>query len=134
MNINSVDGSITFASGPICRDTKRTEFLESPIGNSAKNECVNGNRSNYEFDPEPGVRGTIFFSNDRLDRVFLMMSMPSDARREWTEQLELARKANHDQWLAAELGRPPYEYSWGRVVSDFDPRGCASEIIVVYES
>jgi len=67
-----------------------------------------------------------------MDRVFVLMSIPSDKGNEWTEQLELTRKAKHDSWLRAELGEPPYDYAWGNVTSDYDPRGCASEIIVSY--
>src|SRR5687768_9716686 len=100
MKIDSFDGSIEFAAGSIDRGMNRVAFLASQVGKSAKNEFINGDRRNYEFDPEPGIRGTIFFANDRLDRVLLMMSMPSDQRKEWTEQLELTRKSQHDQWLA----------------------------------
>jgi hypothetical protein len=61
------------------------------------------------------------------------MTFSNDRAREWSAELELERKAKHDQWLREELGEPPYRYDWGRVASEFDPKGLASEIIVVYE-
>ena len=61
------------------------------------------------------------------------MALPKDAKREWTLASELARKTKHDDWLRNELGKPPYNYAWGNVTSVYDSKGCASEIIVVYE-
>ena len=94
---------------------------------------ISQDRRHYEFDPEAGIGATIFFQGDGVDRIFIVMSLPSDAAREWTEELELQRKRIHDAWLESELGKPPYSYAWGQVTSDYDARSCSSEIIVVYE-
>ena len=107
-------------------------FLGTKLGRDAKEELVNEDWRHYRIEPESGIVGTIFFKGERLDRVFLLMEIPSDKGKEWTEQLELERKAKHDSWLRSELGRPPYDYAWGNVTSDYDPRGCVSEIIVTY--
>ena len=61
------------------------------------------------------------------------MEIPTDKTGEWTRELELERKALHDQWLRRELGKPPYRYSWGTVASELDEKGVVSEIIVGYE-
>jgi hypothetical protein len=58
--------------------------------------------------------------------------MPTDETDEWTMENELKRKVQHDAWLHAELGMPPYEYAWGKIDSEFDAKGCVSEIIVTY--
>ncbi len=108
------------------------QFLDSSLGKNAKETLVNNERRHYEFDPEPGVAGTAFFQNNRLERVFLMMSLPSDKSKHVSEALELERKARHDAWLRDQLGPPPHEFPWGTATSDYDSRDCSSEIIVTY--
>ena len=93
---------------------------------------VNAGFTNYDISPEPDLTGSVMFKDDRLQRVFLLMRIPTDDSGEWTAELEQGRKSKHDEWLRAELGAPPYEYPWGSVTSEFDPRGCASDIIVCY--
>jgi hypothetical protein len=133
MRINNTDGVVSFSSGSIGAAGDRADFLKSSLGQTVKSEKVRGTRYQYVFDPEPGISATAFFDGERLNRVFLMMSVPSDAECRWTEALELERKAKHDHWLAQELGNAPYLYNWGSITSDFDPRGCSSEIIIVYD-
>jgi len=132
VKISVFNGSISFEGGTIQLSHDRAQFLGSPLGKHAKEEFVNEGWRHYRIEPESGIVGTIFFKGERLDRVFLLMEIPSDKSKEWTEQLELERKAKHDSWLRSELGKPPYDYAWGSVTSDFDPRGCVSEIIVTY--
>jgi hypothetical protein len=132
MKINKLDGSILFPCGAIQRAQDREHFHATPVGKVSKNTFVNDDWRHYEFDPEPGIAGTIFFKGERIDRVFLLMSIPIDEGKEWTEELELERKSKHDQWLKTELGEPPYEYAWGKVTSNYDVRACVSEIIVTY--
>lgn len=132
MKISVSNGSISFEGGMLQLTVDRTGFLDTPLGRIAKHDFINDDSRHYKIEPEPGIVGTIFFKGERMDRVFLLMTIPSDERNEWTERLELERKAKHDAWLRAELGEPPYEYTWGRVVSEFDGRACVSEIIVVY--
>lgn len=132
MKIERVSGSISFALGTLERSFDRARFLESPVGQASKEEFVNEDWRHYHIEPEEGVAGTALFKGERLDRVFLMLRMPSDQSEEWTAALELERKAKHDAWLQTELGAPPYAYPWGAITSEFDPKGLASEIIVTY--
>ena len=60
--------------------------------------------------------------------------MSDSVEKEWTEKNELARKELHDEWLLRELGPPPYRYEWGNLSSEYDPKGCVSDIIVAYAS
>ena len=92
--------------------------------------------------PIPGVRTELYpdiepfqsghLKVDRLHQVYVLMEIPSDQHNEWTEANEMERKAAHDRWLRRNLGEPPYEYGWGSVSSEFDAKGCVSEIIVSY--
>jgi len=133
MRINIHDGVVDFSIGSIGVADERAEFLRSSLGRTVKSEKAYGTKYQYDFDPETGISATVFFDGERLNRVFLMMSVPSDAQGRWTESLEVERKAIHDHWLAQELGNAPYQYKWGSITSDFDPRGCSSEIIITYD-
>jgi hypothetical protein len=133
MRINTIDGVVSFSRGSLGAAGDRAEFLISSLGRTVRSEKVHGTKYQYQFDPEVGVSATAFFDGEQLNRLFLMMSVPSDAEGQWTEALELERKAKHDHWLARELGNAPYQYRWGSITSDFDPRGCSSEIIIVYD-
>jgi hypothetical protein len=132
MKIDITKGSLIFESGSIDPHIDRPAFLEASIGRQAKVALVNQGWINMDFEPEPGVSATAFFKDDRLEKVFFALSVPSDDIKEWVEDREQQRKAKHDAWLRAELGEPPYEYSWGQVESDFDPRGWSSQILVTY--
>ena len=132
MKINVTDGSISFELGTIRTTTNRSDFLQTPLGRAAKNDFANEIWRHYKIEPEPGIAGSIHFKGERIDRVFLLMTIPSDESNEWTEQHEHDRKSRHDGWLRAELGEPPYKYEWGEIVSEFDDRACVSEIIMVY--
>ncbi|MEX0733035.1 MAG: hypothetical protein WD051_00195 [Steroidobacteraceae bacterium] len=134
MKINTTDGSIAFPSGTIRPSHDRDAFAASMVDATPREVFTNEDWRHFDVDPEPGIKLTVFFKGHRMDRVFVLMSIPSDKASEWTEQLELARKAKHDSWLRAEIGDPPYDYRWGSVTSDYDPRGCVSEIIITYAS
>lgn len=134
MKIGVFDGSISFGVGTILRGEDRSSFLGSAIGNGAMEEVVNPGEDwrHVTVTPEPGVIATLIYQGERLHKVFVAMAVPSDIGGDWTVESELERKAKHDAWLRAEFGEPPYEYPWGRVASEFDAKGCASEIIVSY--
>jgi hypothetical protein len=133
MRIDPASGSVEFRDGSIKPSMNLAVFLATDLGRSAKVSFSNDRWQHFQFDPEPGVAGTILFEGSVLDRVFLAMTMPSDDSGEWSEAVEHRRKERHDAWLRSELGEPPYQYAWGGVESEYDSKGCASEIIVVYE-
>jgi hypothetical protein len=132
MKIGVFDGSVRFDSGEIRRTFDRSQFLQSSLGKAATEKSSNGDWQHYRIAPEPGLAGSVLFQGERIDRIFISMRIPSDDAGLWTEELESGRKAMHDAWLRRELGAPPYDYAWGRVLSEFDAKSVASEIIVVY--
>ena len=133
MRIDRESGSIVFPDGTIEPAMSLARFLDTDLGRSSTNSFAHDRWQHFQFDPEPGIAGTILFNDGVLDRVLLAMSTPSDETEEWSELVEHQRKERHDSWLRAELGEPPYRYRWGGVESEYDSKGCASEIIVVYE-
>jgi len=134
MKIDVSDGSIAFAGGTIRSATQRTDFLRSAIGKSAREQTSNEleNWQQVAFDPEPGVAATLIFQGEKLHQVYLALRTTLDDAGPWTTATERERNAKHDAWLRTSLGAPPYEYSWGSVSLEFDPKDPASEIIVSY--
>lgn len=51
----------------------------------------------------------------------------------WSEQAQLAKKRDHDHWLEVVLGnKPPCDYTWGKIFSEYDPRSGSSTITIMY--
>ena len=134
MKIDVSDGSIVFAGGTIGSSTQRTEFLRSAFGNGAREQIANEREDwrHVAIDPEPGVAATLIFLGETLHQVYLALRTAADDAGQWTIATERERDAKHDAWLRNALGAPPYEYSWGSICSQFDPKDPASEIIITY--
>ena len=132
MKISVIDGSVMFTGGAIQRGDDREAFLSSELGKSAKAKLVSNEWWHLTVAPEVGVSAKLLYRGNQLHQVYLLIKMESDVADEWTTELELQRKALHDSWLAKELGKPPYQYTWGNIVSEFDQKACVSEIILTY--
>jgi hypothetical protein len=133
MKIDVTDGSVAFELGDVKRGQGRVEFLQSPMGKLARPELINKEWWHLHVKPELGIAANVLFRGDRLYQIYILLPIPSDNDKDgWTEEHELERKAIHDAWLRRELGKPPYEYGWGSIASEFDAKGCVSEIIVTY--
>ena len=134
MKFDLIDGAIEFERGEVRRDTSRETFLASALGlKPRRDRLVNKESRHVTVDAEPGVVANLLFRGDRLHQVWILMEIPSDKDPNgWTEGHELERKAKHDAWLRQEIGSPPYDYAWGSIASEYDAKGCVSEIIVSY--
>lgn len=132
MKIDLSSGAILFASGTIDRKSDRTSFLSTRLGRDTKVGLINEDWRHYGIRPEPGVAANLVFKGDCLHQVWILMAIHSDEADEWTTESELRRKSLHDNWLLREFGEPPYEQVWGTISSEFDAKGCVSEIIVTY--
>lgn len=133
MRIDIFRGSISFARGDIERTLDMAQFLETPIGRASTKGLVNDRWTHFNIDPEDGILGTVIFEGQTIDRIFLAMTLENESSDDWSVDRELERKSKHDKWLQQELGKPPYDYAWGQIASEFDAKGLASEIIVVYD-
>ncbi len=76
------------------------------------------------FNPE----GNIFMMNLRMQ---FGESLPSWSN--WSEDQELKIKKEHDIWLKSNFGNPPYNYSWGIISSNYEPRSGSSSITFYYK-
>jgi hypothetical protein len=132
MKVHMLAGRVEFRRGSVDPDMSRQAFLASGLGKDAEVFLANEPYMTYRIRPEPGVTATVSFNGPKLESVSWLFDLPPDKEKEWTEGLEMERKQMHDEWLLRELGPPPYRYSWGEIESDFDPRGCVSDIILNY--
>jgi hypothetical protein len=132
MKVHVESGMIEFASGCIAPGVDRNAFLSSSLGIRAEVFVENEPYVTYRIRPEHGVVATVSFVGERLTQVGWIFEMSDEMEREWAEENELKRKELHDRWLAKKLGRPPYCYAWGNLTSEYDPKGCISDIIVSY--
>ena len=133
MRVDTQTGRIEFERGVLERGTEKARFLQSRLGTDAAILVKNGQHLTYGIRPEPGISATVQFEGSVLKTVSWQIELTLEKERAWSVENELERKQVHDSWLAAAIGMPPYRYAWGRLESDYDSKGCASAIIVVYE-
>jgi len=86
----------------------------------------------YRIRPEPGIAAAVYFEGQKLRTFSWQLELPPDMEMTWSAEHELERKRVHDDWLLQEIGKPPYQFPWGRLESDYDPKSCASAIIASY--
>jgi hypothetical protein len=73
----------------------------------------------------------LFFRDNRLKRVSLHHTVDPSI-----DEDEVKRR--HEAWLRGFLGEPPsgtphrYNYAWGQVESEYDPRADSSDVIITY--
>ena len=133
MKLNRENGVIEFTQGSVGPDTTRRSFLGSPLGLAADVLVRNEPYVTYRIRAEPGLAFTLSFDGQLLSNVAWMIALPPEKEEAWTVEHELERKRIHDAWLLRELGPPPYRYKWGELSSQYDAKGCASDIILSYE-
>lgn len=133
MKIHAADGRIEFAHGSVTSETDKASFLASPLGYAAQVVVENGPYVTYRVSPEPGIGATLLFKDERLENVAWAFRLPDDSESSWSEETEMRVKGLHDAWLVQSLGQPPYRYSWGKIVSEYDAKAVSSAIIVVYD-
>lgn len=110
----------------------RQEFLQTKLGAAAKLGVVNAGWVTLIIQPEPDIYAGLVFKDDRLVKLDVSMVMPSGEVGDYDRACELRRQAYHDAWLKSELGKPPYEYLWGRVLSWFDEKSVLSDIVIFF--
>lgn len=134
MKIRTSDGTVVFAIGDVSRNTSKASFLASALGRGAETAVENAPYVTYRIRPEPGIGATLLFEGQELRNVGWAIVMPGEDDGDWSVESEMRRKSLHDDWLQKELGEPPYRFSWGEIVSEFDAKGVSSAIIVVYDA
>jgi hypothetical protein len=132
MKFQRFSGRVDFDQGSIDPRVDRSAFLESELGRAAEVMVDNEPHMTYRIRPEPGIAAAVYFEGPRLRTLSWQLELPRDMETTWSVEHELERKRVHDDWLRQEIGKPPYQFAWGRLESDYDPKGCASAIIISY--
>ena len=129
-----IDGVVVIKPG-----MSEEEFTKSLYGSKAELFLTNEGYSDYQLTVEHpddlGVAMILIFKEDTIESVEFNPLWEGSPRSwsEWSLETEMEIKRKNDLFLKENLGEPPYQYSWGRVVSVFDKRDQASDIIVTYE-
>jgi len=133
MKIDASSGAVVFSNGTIEPVMDKDAFLSSPLGSGSEKWHGHGVFEVFRFVPEPGIIATADFRSSRLSSVSLLFTLTDDSPEHVSRDQEFKRKEKHDTWLRAELGEPPYRYSWGQIVSAFYEQHCESDIMVIYD-
>ncbi|WP_437638501.1 hypothetical protein [Sorangium sp. So ce854] len=135
--IHRQSGEIELSSGVrIGPSYSEAQFLSSPLARTAnaltQTRPWSGYRTSRQRIGFRTFRMTLHFCGGKLALVELFeVGAESKAFwNDWSEKEEAERKASHDAWLESILGAPPYEYPWGKITSEHDPRGGYSSIVV----
>jgi hypothetical protein len=132
MKVHTGTGRVEFERGAIDPGIDRRTFLRSALGRDAEVFLDNEPHVTYRIRPEPGVTATLYFEGPILRSLSWLFDLPAEQEDDWSEALELRRKKLHDDWLRQQLGAEPYRYGWGELLSEYDSKGCVSDIILNY--
>lgn len=137
--INKDTGAITFGSLRLDAATTRREFLRSVPEGEVELMLEDAPHRTYRVlvADAAGERFTVspYFNEESLVSVRLVVSDGRYGRSwdDWSTVKEEARKRHHDRWLRDACGlSSDASLPWGDVVSHFDDRAGASEILVTY--
>jgi len=137
--IDRATGTLSIENCPLVvgPELTRGEFLASSLGDDAQPVIEHEEWSSFQASifiaHEPFVL-TLYFKGQTLAEAHLCLKTGESGWNSWSEDVETRRKALHDEYLSQWFGSPPYQYRWGEVVSVYDERSGASEIIARYVS
>jgi len=141
MTIDKDTGSITLQeiNAAISLTLSRSQFLQATAFSTAKVAVCNEPWCSYILQriPQPETEISILFQfhEERLIQLHLSHAAArfGSSWNDWSEKLELERKAYHERWLSQELHVHLGYYPWGSIASEFDRGGGSSSIIISYD-
>lgn len=101
-------------------------FLRSELGLTAKKIQRSAPVNHYglwrQVSPESEVGLTLTFApNGPLQRISIQFVTLGLRGSQWSKTKMDEIKTFHDQWLVEQLGAPPYQFAWGKVLSLIEP-------------
>jgi hypothetical protein len=75
---------------------------------------------------------SVILKSNRISEIHLAKVQGPGSWGNWSEESEREKQVEHDRMLENILGKPPYRYPWGEIVSVYDAKGGASEIVIRY--
>lgn len=138
--IDIKNGSIALQNFLIRKGLTKDDFLSSNLFSEVLNHQEYG-FTTYSLKPqlienEKFIMVLYFNKNDIIDLVNLSLSNSENIPSwdNWSESEEQRKKEEHDKWLLNNIGIPPYNYDWGTVSSNYDPRSGSSMITIRYNN
>ena len=78
---------------------------------------------------------TLHFDQKNTLKIIMLSILPDGhlpTWDNWSKEDQLKIKSLNDKWLKTTIGRSPYNYSWGEIFSEYDPRSGSSIITIRY--
>lgn len=135
--LNRENGDLTVAGQKLGPRATETQFLESDLGVAAKKIPRNTPANYYEVWRQVGVANEVgltlkFIPKGKLLRISVQFIKIGMRGSQWSKALEDEIKCFHDEWLKEQLGQPPYQFSWGKVLSIIEPHWYSANIEIIY--
>jgi hypothetical protein len=134
--IDALIGTVSFGNWSLGPGGDEAAFASATANHAQRKQRSVGVYSHHTLR---GVRlaNTIFnatftFNAGRIESISLSIPSAGTSWDDWSEADEQQRKRDHDDWLTAQLGAGPYDYSWGVVSSNYSPQSGSSSITVRY--
>lgn len=132
IRIDKQYGALVVAGETIPGGLDETTFAKSPLGQGAMRTPSTAGWVIYSKIKVDGAGLVLRFLGGKLAEVNLAFADPGGGWGSWSEEKEASAKSVQDQWLASQLGAPPYAFDWGNVESLQDPKAGGSLILVRY--
>lgn len=122
--------------GPRLREA---DFLCSELGVAAKKIQRSAPVNHYgvwrQVGPEHEIGLTLTFApGGPLQRISAQFVKLGIRGSQWSKAMMDEIKAFHDQWLKDQLGDPPFQFPWGKVLSTIEPHWYSSNIMIRYKT
>ena len=137
VRIDHISGELAVGEQKLGPGLVEEDFLVSDLGLAAKGIRRSGSRHYYEtwqqISPEQEIGLTLGFSPcgplQRISAQFMKLGIRGSA---WSKAREDEIKCFHDKWLREQLGDPPHQFRWGKVLSILEPHWYSANIVIDY--
>jgi len=134
--IDTLSGTVTFGSWSLGPGSDEATFTAVTASHPQRTQRTVGAYGHHTLRgltlANTRFNATFTFHAGRIESISLSLPSASSGWDDWAEPDEQKRKRDHDDWLEAQLGPGPYDYSWGTVSSNYSPQSSASTITVRY--
>jgi hypothetical protein len=137
VKIDQVTGEFVICGEIFGPRLREDEFLTSRLGVASREIRRSDYRTYYEvwtpLSSELEIGITLGFSSGGpLQRISAQFVKPGMRGAAWSKAAEDEIKRFHDTWLKDQLGLPPYQFQWGKIMSSIEPHWYSANIIIDY--
>lgn len=138
--LNKITGEILINNVKVGSKFTKEDFIHSRLNDEvlSKDEDI---YTNYylklqKIGEKLFVVRILFNHNGKLSEVLLSIALDGKipSWENWSEEQQLLNKRENDTWLYEIIGRPPYTFSWGRIISVYDNLAGSSHIRILYNT